>query len=81
MLWSTASGGRLNRIKLKQSVCNTLTPGVLPLLGVSHHPDLGSGAGHVGPPQPDVVAVAEENIEHEDGDRQDDGAHPDVFLL
>ena len=63
------------------SVCNILTPSVLALLGVSHHPDLRGGARHVRPPQPDVVAVAVDHIEHEDGDSQDDGTHPDVFLL
>ena len=66
---------------MTQSISNILTPGVLALLGVSHHPDLRGGAGHVRSAQSDVVAVAVDHIEHEDGDSQDDRTHPDVFLL
>ena len=58
-----------------------LTARVLPLLGVPHHPDLRGGPSHVRPPQSDVITVAEDDMEDEEGDSQDDGAHPDVFLL
>ena len=83
MLLNTASDGPLNMINImkRHSYHLGLTARVLPLLGVPHHPDLRGGPSHVSPPQPDVVAVAEDDMEDEEGDSQDDGAHPDVFLL
>ena len=83
MLLNTASDGPLNMINImkRHSSLPGLTARVLPLLGVPHHPDLRGGPSHVRPPQPDVVAVAEDDMEDEEGDSQDDGAHPDVFLL